>query len=232
MRNLQEYRCRDSSFFLSCNALVDGLPTVLIKQDKNHVKKNKNCIPQEDFHMKPRKPAFAVVSLLAAASLLAPGAAAQTASSTISSAFNKTVFDQEIYANTYVTLGAGATINGSVWSGAATTLGASARVEGGVSSGAATTRGAGSTINGVNVPSTSPVRQDLVTAQSTLAGLTTNFPLLLVISPRTSPFYPEFIAFQDCCRSLRAQPSPSMRVATAAMSSFSTSAVTCPLGQT
>ena len=64
--------------------------------------------------MKPQKPALAVLSLLAAASLLTPGLA-------------QVVFDHsEVYAGTYVTLGAGAKVYDTVASGTATTKGAGA----------------------------------------------------------------------------------------------------------
>lgn len=113
--------------------------------------------------MKTRKPALAAVSLFAALSVLAPGGAV---ADSVADAIDESVFDQTVFASSYITLSADSEVNGSVWSGeattvgadsvvdgsvvslAATTLGASVCVDGNVISGAATTLGAGAIVDG------------------------------------------------------------------------------------
>ena len=102
------------------------------------------------------------LSVLAAVALLIPVAGAQTVDSVMSTP----VFNNSVFANSYVTSGATATINGDVLSGlyfttgagatisgnatavAATTLGASSILSGDVRSGSATTLGAGAIVDG------------------------------------------------------------------------------------
>jgi hypothetical protein len=66
----------------------------------------------------------------------------------VDQAMSTNMFDQCIFAHGYVTLGAGAKVDGHVWAGAATTAGLGADVDGTVVSGAATTLGASVAIGG------------------------------------------------------------------------------------
>jgi predicted acyltransferase (DUF342 family) len=113
--------------------------------------------------MKVSRTAVGALSVLAAVALFIPVAGAQP---TVDSVMGAQVFDNSVFANSYVTGGATSTINGDVRSGlyfttgagatitgdatavAATTLGASSMLFGDVRSGSATTLGAGAIVGG------------------------------------------------------------------------------------
>jgi hypothetical protein len=113
---------------------------------------------------------FAAVAMLAAMSPLAPNAGASSSPS-VADAIAESVFGRSVVANTYVSTGAGATVNGDVVSGTYLTGGAGTTVTGTHASGGVFTPGAGSTYVGGALGAESGLTTQLATAQTVLDGL-------------------------------------------------------------
>ncbi|MFT7394176.1 MAG: hypothetical protein ACI83Y_001853, partial [Candidatus Azotimanducaceae bacterium] len=89
-----------------------------------------------------------VISLLAAGALLVTATSAQADTITVQSLLSDELKEQQVFASTYVTAGAGSTINGGVLAGTYVTTGVGTTIHGRTAAGTATTFGAGSIVDG------------------------------------------------------------------------------------
>jgi hypothetical protein len=98
--------------------------------------------------MKSTKQLLGTVSLLAATSVLVATSSAQADPVDLESLLGPTLYEQSIFANTYVSTGASSTISGSIQTGTYLTTGDSAMIAGDTLAVGATTLGASSAVSG------------------------------------------------------------------------------------